>query len=139
MSSFSIIQQKLEEFIKKYYTNELIKGGILFFAIGLFYFLITLLIEYFLWLNPIARTFLFWLFVVPVRLTVRCQVHSLPHVRVPAAQLSLGSCPVKKGAHKRALNWAVGQTYKKDFGFAVDENPFPIIRKRLNNLIIHFR
>ncbi|MFT4699222.1 MAG: hypothetical protein ACI9SJ_002388, partial [Flavobacteriaceae bacterium] len=42
MSSFNIIQQKLEQFIKKYYTNELIKGIILFLAIGLLYFLITL-------------------------------------------------------------------------------------------------
>ncbi|MAN60162.1 MAG: hypothetical protein CMC08_10040 [Flavobacteriaceae bacterium] len=64
MSSFSIIQQKLEQFIKKYYTNELIKGIILFFSIGLLYFLATLLVEYFLWLAPQERTLLFWLFVV---------------------------------------------------------------------------
>lgn len=63
MSSFSIIQQKLEQFIKKYYASELIKGTILFFAIGLLYFFITLLVEYFLWLNPLGRTVLFWLFV----------------------------------------------------------------------------
>ncbi len=64
MSTFSIIQQKLEQFIKKYYTNELIRGAILFFAIGLLYFLITLLVEYFLWLDPLGRTILFWAFVV---------------------------------------------------------------------------
>ena len=63
MSTFSIIQQKLEEFIRKYYTNELIKGAILFFAIGLLYLLITLLVEYFLWLNPLGRRILFWAFV----------------------------------------------------------------------------
>lgn len=64
MSTFNIIQQKLEEFIKKYYTNELIKGAILFFAIGLLYLLITLLVEYFLWLNPLGRRILFWAFVI---------------------------------------------------------------------------
>lgn len=63
MSTFNIIQQKLEQFIKKYYTNELIKGAILFFAIGLLYFLCTLLIEYFLWLGQTGRTVLFWAFV----------------------------------------------------------------------------
>ncbi|QNJ97497.1 DUF4175 family protein [Constantimarinum furrinae] len=63
MSTFSIIQQKLEQFIRKYYTNELIKGSILFFAIGVLYFLTTLLIEYFLWLSPTGRTVLFWLVV----------------------------------------------------------------------------
>jgi hypothetical protein len=59
MSTFKIIQQKLEQFIKKYYTNELIKGAILFFAIGLLYFLLTLLVEYFLWLSQLGRTVLF--------------------------------------------------------------------------------
>ena len=64
MSSFSIIQQKLEAFIRKYYTNELIKGAILFFAIGLLYLLMTLLVEYFLWLNSFGRRLLFWTFVI---------------------------------------------------------------------------
>lgn len=64
MSTFSIIQQKLEQFIKKYYTNELIKGVILFFSLGLLYFIITLLVEHFLWLEPTGRAILFWTFVI---------------------------------------------------------------------------
>src|SRR5690554_200763 len=64
MSNFNVIQQKLEAFIRKYYTNELIKGAILFFAIGLLYFLMTLLVEYFLWLSPSGRRLLFWTFVI---------------------------------------------------------------------------
>lgn len=63
MDNFRNIQQKLEQFIKRYHTNELLKGAILFFAIGLLYFLLTLLIEHFLWLNTTARTILFWLFI----------------------------------------------------------------------------
>ncbi|HLU50796.1 MAG TPA: hypothetical protein VKZ42_01420 [Flavobacteriaceae bacterium] len=63
MSSFQHIQEKLEQFVKKYYVNELIRGGILFFAIGLLYFLATLLIEHYLWLSPAGRTVLFWVFV----------------------------------------------------------------------------
>ncbi len=64
MSNFKNIQDKLEVFIRRYYTNELIKGAILFFAIGLLYFLFTLFIESVLWLNPTARTVLFWLFIL---------------------------------------------------------------------------
>ena len=64
LNNFKTIQSKLEKFIRKYYTNELIKGIILFFSIGLLYLLITLLIEHFLWLNPTGRTILFWLFVI---------------------------------------------------------------------------
>lgn len=63
MQAYQKIQEKLHGFIRKYYTNELIKGTILFLAFGLLYFLFTLLIEHFLWLKPRERTFLFWLFI----------------------------------------------------------------------------
>lgn len=63
LNNFKNIQSKLEQFIRRYYTNELVKGAILFFAIGLLYLIVTLLIEYFLWLNPTARTILFWVFI----------------------------------------------------------------------------
>lgn len=63
MKTTSAIYQKLEAFIKKYYTNELIKGGLLFIGFGLLYFLFTLFIEYFLWLKPFGRTLLFWIFI----------------------------------------------------------------------------
>ena len=63
MKTTAAIYQKLEEFIKKFYMNELIKGGLLFIGFGLLYFLFTLFIEYFLWLKPAGRTFLFWMFI----------------------------------------------------------------------------
>ena len=64
MTSFNTIQSKLEGFIRRYYTNELLKGAILFFAMGLLYFLLTLFIEYILWLNTTSRMVLFWLFIM---------------------------------------------------------------------------
>lgn len=63
METKSLIYQKLEAFIKKYYTNELLKGVILFVGFGLLYLFFTLFIEYFLWLKPTGRTILFWTFV----------------------------------------------------------------------------
>ncbi|MFD2908554.1 DUF4175 family protein [Flavobacterium ardleyense] len=63
MNAKGIIFEKLEGFIKKFYTNELIKGIILFIGLGLLYFIFTLLIEYFLWLSTSGRTILFWLFI----------------------------------------------------------------------------
>jgi hypothetical protein len=63
LKTTSAIYLKLEAFIKKYYTNELIKGGLLFIGFGLLYFLFTLFIEYFLWLKPLGRTLLFWIFI----------------------------------------------------------------------------
>lgn len=64
MGNFSIIQHKLHQFIRKYYSNELIKGLILFVALGLLYLFFTLFIEYVLWLSPRSRTVLFYAFVV---------------------------------------------------------------------------
>ncbi|TYC15623.1 hypothetical protein ES677_04585 [Bizionia gelidisalsuginis] len=81
MSTFKIIQDKLEQFIKKYYVNALIKGVILFFSIGLLYFLITLSIESVLWLNTTARAILFWVFIV-----VECALF-YRFIAMPLAQL----------------------------------------------------
>lgn len=64
MENQNIIYNKLEQFIKKFYTNELLRGTIFFVGIGLIYFLFTLFVEYFLWLKPTARTVLFWSFIV---------------------------------------------------------------------------
>lgn len=62
MDNYQLICAKLEAFIKKYYTNELIKGAILFFAVGLLYFLLLVCLEYFFWLGKMGRSILFWSF-----------------------------------------------------------------------------
>jgi len=59
----NFIYQKLELFIRKFYTNELIRGMIFFIGLGLLYFLFTVFVEYFLWLKPVGRTLLFWTFI----------------------------------------------------------------------------
>ena len=64
MSNYKHIHDKLKSFIKKFYTNEIIKGSILFVSFGLLYLFFTLIIEYFLWLEPASRTVLFWFFVL---------------------------------------------------------------------------
>jgi hypothetical protein len=64
LDNSKIIYKKLEGFITKYYTNELLKGIIFFVGIGLMYFIFTLFVEYFLWLKPTSRTILFYTFVL---------------------------------------------------------------------------
>jgi len=64
MSNFYNIQAKLHRFIIKYYKNELIKGLILFCSFGLLYFIFILFIESIFWLQPFARTLLFWVFIL---------------------------------------------------------------------------
>ena len=112
MSNFKNIQDKLEQFIKKYYSNELIKGFILFFSIGLLYFLTTLLIEYFLWLGPTARTVLFWLFVaVELGLFIK-------FIAIPLAHLF----KLKKGIDYKQASGIIG-------------NHFPQVNDKLLNVL----
>jgi hypothetical protein len=63
MSEFNLIKDKLQQFTRKFYINELIKGIILFFSLSFIYLFFTLFLESFLWLKPTARTVLFWLFI----------------------------------------------------------------------------
>lgn len=63
MDKSNLIYDKLESFIKKFYTNELLRGTLFFIGLGLLYFIFTLFVEYFLWLKPTARTILFWTFI----------------------------------------------------------------------------
>lgn len=63
MEPYKNIEEKLHQFVRKFYTNELIKGGILFLSLGFLYLFFTLFLEYFLWLKPTARTLLFWVFI----------------------------------------------------------------------------
>ena len=112
MTNFKNIQVKLEQFIRKFYTNELIKGAILFFSIGLLYFLATLLIEYAFWLNPVARTILFWVFVVAeLALLIR-------FIALPLAQLF----KLKKGIKYEDASKIIG-------------NHFPEVNDKLLNVL----
>ncbi|GGD80260.1 DUF4175 family protein [Planktosalinus lacus] len=105
MSNFDHIIQKLEQFIKKYYTNELIKGCILFVAIGLLYFLFTLLIEHFLWLSQTGRTILFWTFIA-VELALFLRFIAFPLSKLLKIQDGLELSQASKiiGAHFPEVN-----------------------------------
>jgi len=69
LTAFEQIKSNLNSFIKKYYKAQLIKGILLFLALGLLFFMVLLGVEYFLWLNSSFRlVLLVVLFVVEVLL-----------------------------------------------------------------------
>ena len=63
LSAYQNILAKLNEFIRKHYTQKLIKGGLLFITLGVLFFLAVMGIEYFLWLNSTGRLILLLLFI----------------------------------------------------------------------------
>lgn len=64
MNDFQVIEQKLGEFKKKFYLSRLLRGAILFLAIGAVYLLLTAWIEEVLWLSKSARAIVFWFFIL---------------------------------------------------------------------------
>lgn len=95
MSNFKHIEVKLQKFIQKFYINELIKGLLLFFAIGLLYFIFTLLIEYFLWLKPLFRTLLFWVFII-VELALLIFYVAFPIVKIIGIKQGINTIEASK-------------------------------------------
>ena len=62
-SNQQILQDKIRQFVKKYYLNELYKGIIFFVLIVLSVFIVFSLFEYFSYSNTTVRTILFWSFI----------------------------------------------------------------------------
>ncbi len=63
VSNYDILIQKLDEFIRKFYKNQLIRGGIYSFTTLLAFYLIVTALEYFGHFTSALRTVLFYLFV----------------------------------------------------------------------------
>ena len=112
MGNFKIIQSKLEEFTRRFYINELLKGAILFFSIGLLYFMATVFIEYVLWLNTTVRSILFWLFIL-VELAL-----FLKFIAIPLAKLF----KLQKGINYETASNIIG-------------NHFPNVNDKLLNVL----
>ena len=128
MRDFKNIQKKLHSFILKYYKNEIIKGSILFLAIGLLYFLITLLVEYFFWLKPLGRTILFWIFIlVEVGLCFRLII-------IPLLKF-LG---IKKGISQDEASLILGKHFKE-----IDDKLVNLLQlnrnEELSELVLEYR
>ncbi len=62
--NYNILITKLDSFIRKYYKNQIIRGGIYTTAALLIFFLIITLIEYFGWFNSATRTVFFYLYLI---------------------------------------------------------------------------
>ena len=62
MTNYDLLLRKLDEFIRKYYKNMLLRGGIYFVAIFLIFYLLVNVIEYFGRFDTLTRTFIFYIY-----------------------------------------------------------------------------
>jgi len=63
-SSYSLLIRKIDEFIRKYYKNQLIRGLLYSLAALGTYFILMVLLEYFSWFNTSIRSILFYTFLL---------------------------------------------------------------------------
>ena len=63
MSGYDTLLRKLDEFIRKYYLNRILRGVLYTVAIVGAFFLVITTSEYFGEFSTTTRTVLFWLFV----------------------------------------------------------------------------
>jgi hypothetical protein len=63
-NNYQLLIGKLDEFIRKFYKNQMLRGGILIFSILLLSFLIVTTLEYFGHFSTFVRTFLFYSFIL---------------------------------------------------------------------------
>lgn len=59
-NNYRELLEKLDAFIRKYYTNQLMRGGIYAFTLLLVFFISITLLESLAWFNPTIRAFLFY-------------------------------------------------------------------------------
>ncbi|MCB2221495.1 MAG: DUF4175 domain-containing protein [Bacteroidetes bacterium] len=71
---YSILIDKLDQFIRKYYKNQLIRGVIYFITLLVILFLTVTILEYFGHFNTTTRTILFWIFILGVGLILTINV-----------------------------------------------------------------
>lgn len=64
--NYRVLIEKLDEFIRKYYRNQVIRGSIYATGITIGFFLFISLAEYFAWMGSSLRTALFFIYVFTV-------------------------------------------------------------------------
>ncbi|MCX6234748.1 MAG: hypothetical protein NT175_08495 [Bacteroidetes bacterium] len=79
--NYDILIKKLDEFIRKYYKNLIIKGLLYTLSLLLFFFLFIDILEYFLHLGIIARTIVFYTFLA-VALLIICRFIMFPVLKL---------------------------------------------------------
>ncbi|MCR9226372.1 MAG: hypothetical protein NXH90_02990, partial [Flavobacteriaceae bacterium] len=101
MTAYQDILTKLEEFIRRFYTKQLIKGIFLFLTLGTLLWIAITFFEYVLWLNESWRLTLFLIFIaVELYLLYR-------YVAIPLMYLF----KVKKGIGNRAASQIIGKHF----------------------------
>ncbi len=101
MRHYLNILRKLEVFGRKYYTKSLIKGIVLFLAIGTLFTLVVISLEYWLWIDSTGRR---WMFIAGVLVLLYLFIR---HIGLPLVYL----LRLKKGITPKEASRIIGQHF----------------------------
>ncbi|MEN8223900.1 MAG: hypothetical protein ABFS05_00955 [Bacteroidota bacterium] len=111
-SAYHILIQKLNKFIRKYYFNKILQGGIWFIAVFAIFFLLINAFEYFSWSSITIRTSLFYAYLL-LNLFILVRLIIVPLLKL----------------------FRVGKIIDDQTAAAIIGNHFPEVRDKLINTI----
>ncbi len=109
---YQILLDKLDVFIRKYYKNQLLRGGILFLSLFLVFFILVNMLEYYGHFNTRTRTIIFFLYTA-LNIAV-----FIGYLAIPIFKL-----------------FRIGKTLSKEQAAEIIGNHFPEVRDKLLNTI----
>lgn len=80
-SGIAYIHEKVREFVRKYYLNQLLRGALLFIFITLLVFITYAVLEYFSYFNSTVRTILFFSYIALFLVTL------VVYIAIPLAKI----------------------------------------------------
>ncbi|PCJ89403.1 MAG: DUF4175 domain-containing protein [Flavobacteriales bacterium] len=111
-TNYHILLEKLDEFIRKYYKNQLIKGALYSIALVLGFYLAIILLEYYGQFDTGARTGLFYAFVLSTGFVL------VKFVFIPMLKI-----------------YKLGETISREQAAQIIGNHFPEVQDRLLNTL----
>jgi hypothetical protein len=118
-----VLIKKLDEFIRKYYTNEIIKGLFYFFALFFTFYLTISILEYFSYFGIFIRSVLFYSFIL-VNIFILSRYIILPILRFfnLGKQISYDQAAMIIGTHFQHVKDKLLNTLQLSKQFHINQN-----------------
>lgn len=110
--NYNILIEKLHSFIRKYYINQILRGGIYFIAVFALFFLLINAFEYYSWSSTLIRTIIFYVYLA-INLLILLRLVFIPLLKL----------------------FRIGRVMKDEEAATIIGNHFPEVSDKLTNTI----
>ena len=110
--NYNILIEKLHGFIRKYYINQILRGGIYFISVFALFFLLINAFEYYSWSSTLVRTIIFYVYLA-VNIFIFLKLLFIPLLKL----------------------FSIGRVMKDEEAARIIGNHFPEVSDKLTNTI----